>query len=193
MAGSDDGGISRSRLLIISVLLGVGALVTSVLLGVGIPATGTSPWPARADSDFKPPSDCGSRDDAGPRFELWKDVKDATPLKPAPNIFVNDSWALKDGNYPGEKYKYNLLAIPRARVTGVECPDIWGPKAFNLWKPAWEEATTRFKGVDVMLGINSKPGRKQDQLHIHLTSLQQHARTQLNGFKRMPITTFTAS
>lgn len=184
MADSKDGGIRRRRLLITSVLLGVGVLIGAVLLGVGIPATGISSWPAEADPGFTPPSDCGSYNDSltDPRNELWKAVKEATPQKPSPNIFVNESWALKDGGGG----KYDLLAIPRARVTGVECKDIWGPKAFNLWKPAWEEATKRFQGKDVILGINSKPGRKQDQLHIHLATLQPQAKTQLNGLKTAP-------
>jgi CDP-diacylglycerol pyrophosphatase len=184
MADSSGGGVSRRRLLMTSVLVGVGVLVTAGLLGVGIPATGISSWPAEADPGFTPPHDCGSYNDSvtDPRLELWKSVKDATPQKPSPNIFVNESWALKDGGGG----KYDLLAIPRARVTGVECADIWGPKAFNLWKPAWEEATNRFKGKDVILGINSKPGRKQDQLHIHLASLQPQAKTQLNGLKNIP-------
>ncbi|OBA59934.1 hypothetical protein A5647_15770 [Mycobacterium sp. 1100029.7] len=173
---------SRRRLLITSVLMSVGVLIAA---GVGVEASG----PARADSDFTPPHDCGNWNDSGPRLDLWKDIKDASPQNPKPGvfIFVNDSWALKNGNYPGEKYKYNLLAIPRARVTGVECADIWGPKAFNLWKPAWDDAINRFKGsVDVshvMLGVNSKPGRQQDQLHIHLTSFQQQARRELDALK----------
>jgi CDP-diacylglycerol pyrophosphatase len=183
MADSKDGGISRKRLLIASVLLGVGVLIGAGLLGVGVQATGISSWQAEADPGFTPPHDCGSYNDSltDPRNELWKSVKDATPQKPSPNIFVNESWALKDGG----QGKYDLLAIPRARVTGVECADIWGPKAFNLWKPAWEEATNRLKG-DVILGINSKPGRKQDQLHIHLTHLKSQARKQLDTLKPTP-------
>jgi CDP-diacylglycerol pyrophosphatase len=161
----------------------VGVLITSGLLGVGVPTAGISTWLAGADPGFTPPSACGNYNDSltDPRLELWKAVKDATPQKPSPNIFVNDSWALKDGG----QGKYDLLAIPRARVTGVECPDIWGPKAFNLWKPAWDEATNRLKG-DVILGINSKPGRKQDQLHIHLTHLKSQAKKQLETLKTTP-------
>jgi CDP-diacylglycerol pyrophosphatase len=185
MADSSGAGISRRRLLITCVLLAVGVLITSGLLGVGVRAIGTSPWQAAADPGFKPPDACGKENDPiTPRLELWKAVKDhfPPPANPSPNIFVNESWALKDGG----QGKHDLLAIPRARVTGVECADIWGPKAFNLWKPAWDEAAKRFTGIDVMLGINSFHGRKQDQLHIHLTGFQQHARNQLNGLKGIP-------
>jgi CDP-diacylglycerol pyrophosphatase len=186
MADSSNGGIGRRRLLITSVLLGVCVLITSGLLSLSVPTARTSSWLAEADPGFTPPSDCGSYNDSvtDPRLELWKSVKDhyPPPANPSPNIFVNESWALKDGG----QGKIDLLAIPRARVTGVECADIWGPKAFNLWKPAWEEATDRFKGKDVILGINSKPGRKQDQLHIHLSSLQPQAKTQLNALKGIP-------
>jgi CDP-diacylglycerol pyrophosphatase len=191
MADSRDRGVNRGRSLA-AALLGVGILVTSGLMGVGVPAAGTSPWTAHADPEpnFDPPHDCGHYDDPiTPRLELWKDIKGATPLNPRPFIFVKESWGLKDGNRPNETYKWNLLAIPRARVTGVECADTWGPKAFNLWKPAWDEAVSRFKGVDtmhLMLGINSLPGRRQDQLHIHLTGLQSQARKELDATKGIP-------
>jgi CDP-diacylglycerol pyrophosphatase len=185
MADSRDRGITRSRSLITAALVGVG-----ILLGVGVP----TPWTAHADpeANFVPPHDCGGYNDSltDPRLELWKDIKGATPAKPSPFIFVNDSWGLKNGNRPGEKYKWNLLAIPRARVTGVECADTYGPKAFNLWRPAWDEAMSRFKGqvdtMHLMLGINSLPGRRQDQLHIHLTALKAEVRKELDATKGIP-------
>ena len=183
MADSGGASIGRRRLLISSVLLGIGVLVAGLLV-VGVPTAGTASRPAWADPEgtFKPPDDCGKQTDSttAPRMELWKAVKDHNPppANPSPNIFVDESWALKNGG----QGTHDLLAIPRARVTGVECPEIWGPKAFNLWKPAWEEAVKRFpSNFDIMLGINSMHGRKQDQLHIHLTGFQPTARTQLNG------------
>lgn len=180
MVESRGGGIGRMRLLITSVLVSVAVAIAAGIVW----HSGTFLWSATADPGFHAPDNCGSPADTGPRLELWRAVKDHNPppAKPDPNIFVTESWALKDGG----QGKHDLLAIPRARVTGVECPEIWGPKAFNLWKPAWEEATKDFKGIDVMLGINSYHGRKQDQLHIHLTGLKQNARTQLNNLKGIP-------
>lgn len=187
MTDSSGGGISGRHSMLTSALRGVGVLLVCALLATAALNAGTSSWwRAQADpgSGFHPPDNCGSPGDSGPRLELWKAVKDSAPppASPAPNIMVTTSWVLKDGG----QGKHDLLAIPRARVTGVECPDIWGPKAFNLWKPAWDEAVNRFQGVDVMLGINSFHGRKQDQLHIHLTGFQQHARSALNALKGIP-------
>jgi CDP-diacylglycerol pyrophosphatase len=190
MADSSDGGISRRRFLI-----------TSSLLSVGAPAAGTSSWRARADPDitppFVPPSDCGNVKDTD---ELWEAVKDATPQKPHPNeaVVIPDpnklfGYAVKNGDTKQVSGKYNLLVIPApvsttsttkvadARVTGVECAKIWQSNALNLWDYAWREAGTRFKGADVMLGVNSYHGRTHNQLHIHLTGLQQQARNTLNN------------
>lgn len=184
MGDSPVSGTGRRRISLAAGLFGVVVVSAACLLGVGLSPAGTSSWPALADPGFHPPDSCGSPNDSGPRLELWKAVKDhyPPPANPSPNIFVNESWALKDGG----QGKHDLLAIPRARVTGVECAEIWGPKAFNLWKPAWDEAVKRFQGVDIMLGINSFHGRKQDQLHIHLSGFQHQARTDLNGLKGIP-------
>jgi CDP-diacylglycerol pyrophosphatase len=193
MADSSGDGISKRRLRIPSVVLSVGVLVAAGLFGVGVQAAKAPLWTAHADpatpTPFTPPHDCGSPGDHGTRDELWTAIKDAKPGDTSPSLLlVTESWVLKDGDSKGgPKNRYNLLALPRARVTGVECPEIWGPKAFNLWAPAWQEATTRFKsGVDIALGINSKPGRKQDQLHIHLAVLQQQARRDLDKLKGIP-------
>ncbi|MCE5289085.1 MAG: CDP-diacylglycerol diphosphatase [Nocardiaceae bacterium] len=181
-----DGGVSRRRFLIASGALGAGAL-----------AAGTPSWPACANPNFTPPSDCGNPTDTGNRFSLWDDVKNATPSNPHSNlaVVIPDAkkafgYAVKNGD-PGGKMQYNLLFIPapvskpkmpQARITGVECPRILQPDALNLWHFAWQEAKTRFKaGTDLMLGINAKDGRQKDQLHIHLTAFHEDARKTLNG------------
>lgn len=192
MADSTDSGVNRRRFIIASGALGAGAL-----------AAGTSSWPACAAPGFTPPSDCGKPTDTGDRFSLWDDVKNATPTNPHPNIAVvipdtkkAFGYAVKNGDTDKIKGPYNLLLIPApvskaklsdARITGVECPRIWQQDALNLWHFAWEEAKTRFKGgPDLMLGINSKDGRRKDQLHIHLTAFNQDARKTLKGLQKIP-------
>ena len=185
MADSTDSGVNRRTFLIASGALGAGAL-----------AAGTSSWPACADPGFAPPSDCGKPTDTGGRFSLWDDVKDVTPSAPGHNLAVVIPDAKKAFGYAvksSDKRLYNLLLIPApvsilkkadARITGVECPRIVQPDALNLWHFAWEEAKNRFKGgTDLMLGINAKDGRQQDQLHIHLTAFHEDARKTLNGLK----------
>ena len=119
-----------------------------------------------------------------------------TPSAPGHNLAVVIPDAKKAFGYAvksSDKRLYNLLLIPApvsilkkadARITGVECPRILQPDALNLWHFAWEEAKNRFKGgTDLMLGINAKDGRQQDQLHIHLTAFHEDARKTLNGLK----------
>lgn len=77
-------------------------------------------------------------------------VKDANPRKP-------------DG----------YLVIPSFPVTGIE--DTRATEAnpvVNFWQFGWNQATNgvlKKQPRNVALAINSKPGRDQDQLHIHLS------------------------
>ena len=145
----------------------------------------------QSDSGFTPPDYCGSKDDKNE--SLYNDVKDRTPTDKGPNIKVVQYkalyYALHNGNTRGETHKYNLLVIPTARVTGIECKDILDPtKVLNLWRYAWADASEHFgqKSEDIMLGINSKDGRSHNQLHIHLTGLNKDIRNQLDKLTNVP-------
>lgn len=64
------------------------------------------------------------------------------------------------------------LAIPRARVTGVEDPR----RPDGIWAFAWEAARRRM-GDDptIALAVNPMAQRGQDQLHVHLLRLRGDA------------------
>ncbi len=153
------------------------------VLGGALPQGDQSPYP---------PSDCGSKNDDD---SLWKDVDGVNPKQKGPNIEVveegNLGYALHDGNRRGESHKYNLLVIPTARITGIECDQILNPNdVLNLWSAAWGKVKERFgkslKPTEWMLGINSKFGRSHNQLHIHLTGLDKNIRTQLDRLTNVP-------
>ena len=68
------------------------------------------------------------------------------------------------------------LFVPTAVVTGVEDPAIVASNARPYWLYASEQVTRHFKGRapwQVGLAINSKAGRSQDQLHIHMTCIKK--------------------
>ncbi|WP_168206059.1 CDP-diacylglycerol diphosphatase [Geobacter sp. FeAm09] len=64
------------------------------------------------------------------------------------------------------------LAIPRARITGVEDPR----RPDGIWAFAWEAARRRM-GDDpaIALAVNPQGQRGQDQLHVHLLRLHGDA------------------
>ncbi|WP_313673154.1 CDP-diacylglycerol diphosphatase [Mycolicibacterium sp.] len=140
-----------------------------------------------AGQPYNPPSDCGKDTDTD---TLWVGVKDATARNPRPNMEVcvpekgKFGYAIRDGNNDRVQGKYNLLLIPKARLSGIECPKILQADALNLWEYAWAEATKRFTGTDVMVGINSYDGRSHNQLHIHLTGVLPRVKQELADLDR---------
>jgi CDP-diacylglycerol pyrophosphatase len=113
---------------------------------------------------------------------LWRVVHDlCVPDRrilglPAPCLAVNlrQGWAvLKDAREPT-----HILLVPTQRISGIESPAILAPDAPNYWADAWR-ARGHFERLagrpvprsDFGLAINSRFGRTQDQLHIHIDCL----------------------
>jgi CDP-diacylglycerol pyrophosphatase len=70
------------------------------------------------------------------------------------------------------------IAVPRARVTGVEDP----MRPVGIWSFAWNAARARISDDSVIaLVVNPARTRSQDQLHVHLVRLQKDARARLAG------------
>jgi CDP-diacylglycerol pyrophosphatase len=71
------------------------------------------------------------------------------------------------------------LLIPTARITGIESPVLWQGNGPNYWQQAWAsrsfvEATlgAQLERQDIGLAVNSRYGRTQDQLHIHIDCMR---------------------
>jgi CDP-diacylglycerol pyrophosphatase len=113
---------------------------------------------------------------------LWRVVHDLCAVDrrlvglPAPcmAIRLHDGWAVvKDTSEPT-----HILLVPTRRVPGIESPFLLQPGAPNYWRDAWE-ARRYFEGLvgrpvprgDFAMVINSRYGRTQDQLHIHIDCL----------------------
>jgi CDP-diacylglycerol pyrophosphatase len=123
---------------------------------------------------------------------LWHIVHDqcapdmATKHMPAPCEAVDLAGAyavLKDIHGATQ-----LLLIPTDRITGIEDPLILAPGAKNYWQDAWaarpifqRRAPKPVPREDLALAINSKYGRSQNQLHIHIDCIQPDVRAALKA------------
>jgi CDP-diacylglycerol pyrophosphatase len=121
---------------------------------------------------------------------LWKIVHDRCALDqrahndPAPCTEVEQTrgWAVLKDNVG----KTQFLLIPTDRVTGIEDPAILAQDAPNYWAAAWEarhfvqqRAPGPLPDDDIMLAINSKWARSQNQLHIHVDCLRRDVKDML--------------
>jgi CDP-diacylglycerol pyrophosphatase len=79
-----------------------------------------------------------------------------------------------------------FLAMPTAKITGIEDPAILEPGARNYFADAWDQrhftieaAKTALPRDALSLAINSPSGRTQDQLHIHIDCIRPDVRATL--------------
>lgn len=117
------------------------------------------------------------------RMALWRIVheqcvpaaqKGAAP--PPPCLDVKGATAvIKDRNGVAQ-----LLAIPTARVAGIEDPALLGPEGPNYFAAAWRARRLMAAYLKAMPGreqvgiaINSEYTRSQDQLHLHVDCLKR--------------------
>ncbi|MFC3944340.1 CDP-diacylglycerol diphosphatase [Pseudomonas gingeri NCPPB 3146 = LMG 5327] len=79
------------------------------------------------------------------------------------------------------------LTIPTDRITGIESPLLLEDNAYAFFANAWQqrgrlaaEAGKPIKDEFLSLAVNSRYGRSQGQLHIHLACLRPEVRTLLD-------------
>ena len=79
----------------------------------------------------------------------------------------------------------HFLLIPTARRTGVESPELQTTGEPNYFALAWEQRAKTLNtapgDADIGLAINSRYGRSQSQLHIHIDRLRPEVRAALRG------------
>ncbi len=186
-------GFSRRTFLTTSAAIGVGAAlgagsVSAAPLDLGSSGLGSGTPPP-------PPPGCGS---VNSQDFLWLAVKDAKPgnlgtndyvvePQPQPTTAFSQLYAIRHGG-DQPKSPFDQLLLPTRRISGIECETIWQPDMLNLWKYSWTEATSILKIPEetIVVGINSKKARKLNQLHIHLSRLNNGTRTSLNGTTGLP-------
>lgn len=83
---------------------------------------------------------------------------------------------------------YQYLLIPSDPVSGIEDPQLLAENAPNYLHQAWgargflvEILQRRVRETDIVLAINPRAARTQDQLHIHISCLKPAIREQLDA------------
>ncbi|MFJ5481644.1 CDP-diacylglycerol diphosphatase [Pectobacterium actinidiae] len=105
--------------------------------------------------------------------------------KPAPCLEVNlaKGYVLfDDRNGP-----YHDLLLPTEKISGIESPELLQQGTPNFFEQAWErrghlsrEAGKPIRDDYLSLAINSRYGRTQNQLHIHIACLRPEIYHTLN-------------
>ncbi|QKJ89028.1 CDP-diacylglycerol pyrophosphatase [Paramixta manurensis] len=79
------------------------------------------------------------------------------------------------------------LLMPIDKITGMESPRILDPQTPNFFAEAWQQRSllaqrhgTAIADSALSLAINSKYGRTQNQLHIHISCLRRDIRQRLD-------------
>ncbi|MBI3226891.1 MAG: CDP-diacylglycerol diphosphatase [Mycolicibacterium cosmeticum] len=139
--------------------------------------TGT-PIANAAQQPFGPP--CGDVDSSD---YLWQKVKDPKHDKDQVDVVIpnNDrtrGYVVHDGDAE-HKSKTDFLLIPTLRISGIECHNLLTDPP-NYIKAAADEAEKLMPGKNWALGINSAYARGQNQLHIHITQLDDAAQFNLS-------------
>jgi CDP-diacylglycerol pyrophosphatase len=128
-------------------------------------------------------SQLGEQDGTRDRNALWKKVGQvcvpaaaSSVHSPSPCIVVPGEEGHGDyAIFKDQKGLYQYLVIPLDRISGVEDPALQKHRAPNYFAHAWdarryvEAALHGPRPRDqLMLAVNSRYGRSQDQLHIHV-------------------------
>ncbi|KHN54621.1 CDP-diacylglycerol diphosphatase [Pectobacterium fontis] len=104
---------------------------------------------------------------------------------PAPCLEVNlaDGYVLFDDR----KGPYHDLLLPTEKISGIESPELLQQGTPNFFEQAWErrghlshEAGKPIRDDYLALAINSRYGRTQNQLHIHIACLRPDIYQTLN-------------
>jgi CDP-diacylglycerol pyrophosphatase len=89
---------------------------------------------------------------------------------------------------PGDPTR--IIVVPTVRMEGLESPSLLRDEAPNFWAYAWGErdrvaavAPRALGWDDIGMAINSRPGRTQDQMHIHVDCLDVRLKKALAGAK----------
>ena len=124
---------------------------------------------------------------------LWKVVQaclanHAVTGSAFPCLEVNDTKGLSGGfvvlREPFERT--HIVIVPTARISGVEDPQLLSADAPNFFEDAWkarqyviDRAPHAIKRDAIGLALNSKIGRTQDQLHIHVGCIKMSVKRAL--------------
>ena len=130
---------------------------------------------------------------AAERGLLWRVVQTCVATEslvgaPFPCLAVNVKAGLDRGfavvRAPFEAT--HVVVTPTVRTIGIEAGRLQAPNAPNYFADAWasrhfatDSLPKRPGQTDMALAVNSRPGRSQDQLHIHVDCIRQDVKRAL--------------
>jgi CDP-diacylglycerol pyrophosphatase len=189
-ASEKAGGLPRRQFVRLSGAAGTAALLAGTGAGKNPAAATRSPscGPRPGGAAPCPPASplCGNPKDKGPKLVLWEKVQACEQGMPSCNsLLTTPNYAILHGD---PETTHNYLLVPSCRISGIECPFIWGPTAYTgYWYDAWEQAqptgAAPVKYPNIGLGINSASKRTQDQLHIHMAGILSGVQGQLKALE----------
>ena len=123
---------------------------------------------------------------AARRYFLWDKISSQC----VPNYIRDGSYSpcamvdLKNGyviyKVDGDKYQYLLL--PTEKISGIEDPKLMGTRR-NYFYQAWQSRVFLVRKIgknindqDILVAINAKNERTQDQLHLHISCISEATR-----------------
>lgn len=108
--------------------------------------------------------------------------------KPEPCVKVNlqDKYVLfKDSKGP-----FHDLVMPTYKISGIESPELLAQNVTPYFSKAWNERNhlegevgRPIKDAYISLAVNSKYGRSQDQLHVHVSCVKKEVYQILESVK----------
>ncbi|HTO79151.1 MAG TPA: CDP-diacylglycerol diphosphatase [Methylocystis sp.] len=132
--------------------------------------------------------------DLSDRGALWQVVhKLCLPMHstlglPLPCLAVDDQHGFVVIRAPGDATR--IIVVPTVRMEGIESPSLLRDDSPNYWAYAWNErgrvaaaAPHPLGWDDIGMAINSRLGRTQDQMHIHVDCLDARLKKALAGAK----------
>src|SRR5258707_8588262 len=187
-ASEKAGGLPRRQFVRLSGAAGTAALLAGTGAGKD-PAAATrspscGPRPGGAASCPTPSDICGRPTD---KVFLWEKVQACEQkMSTCTSLHTTDDYVILRGDPATD---HNYLLVPTCRITGIECPFIWGSTAYKgYWYDAWEQAqpgkVSAVEKYTIGLGINSKSTRTEDQLHIHMAGILSRVQGQLNTLEK---------
>lgn len=84
------------------------------------------------------------------------------------------------------KGSHHFLLLPTEPISGIESPVLLDPSTPNYFWLAWQsrdlitDALPGIEDADVMLAVNSRYGRSQSRLHIHISCTKPEVRARLD-------------
>jgi len=140
--------------------------------------------------------------DVRDRAALWYVVNDlCRPMQqalnlPMPCLKVDVARGFAVIRAPGDETR--ILIAPTARIEGIESPILLQDRTPNLWSYAWDErnrvaasARRPLGWSDIGMAVNSRRGRTQDQLHIHVDCVDPRLKRTLASYAGRVLSTWS--